>query len=105
LLRIPPVNVTVLEGEVAHFHCTVKNPKTMLVTWYKDGTRLADLEALSNRCILGQDGSLTVSPTEMTDLGEYECSIKGDDQEQRARAFLNVQCKFFLVSYICDDSF
>lgn len=99
LLKIPPVNQTVLEYEAAFFHCSVKNPDSMFVTWYKDGELLSTYTDLASRTIMGADGSLLITPTLMNDLGIYECRVKnilGD--EETANAYLNVQCKLF--SYI-----
>lgn len=93
LIRIPPINQTVMEGELAFFHCVTKFPESYS-NWYKDGIPLTDLYDLNQRSIIGSDGSLTINPTEMNDLGEYVCVVKSiEGEEQEARAFLNVQCK------------
>lgn len=95
LLKIPPVNQTVLEYEPALFHCSVKNPDTMFVTWYKDGQLLSDFQDLSSRSVMAADGSLLITPSLMTDLGDYQCRIKNNvGDEERAHAYLNVQCKY-----------
>lgn len=57
LLKIPPVNLTVLEYEAAFFHCSVKNPESMFVTWYKDGELLSSFNDLASRTVMGADGS------------------------------------------------
>lgn len=99
LLKIPPINQTVMEGENAFFHCVVKNPDTMTVTWFKDDQNLLDFHDLSSRSFTGPDGSLTIAPTQMSDLGEYDCKVKNlMGEEQTAGAYLNVQCKLFLIS-------
>lgn len=94
LLKIPPVNLTVLEYEAAFFHCSVKNIETMFVTWYKDGKLLSTYHDLATRTIMGADGSLLIKPTMMTDLGNYECRVKNNiGEEENAHAYLNVQCE------------
>jgi immunoglobulin superfamily member 9B len=96
LMKIPPVNQTVMEYEPAFFHCTVKNPDTMFVTWYKDNQLLSSYDDLSSRTVMGADGSILITPTLMTDLGVYSCKVKNIvDQEEYAQAFLNVQCEIF----------
>ena len=46
---------------------------------------------------MGPDGSLLISTTIMTDLGEFECKIRNLlGEEEKARAYLNVQCKKIL---------
>lgn len=87
--------MTVNEGEVAHFNCVMKHPSSSFVTWYKDGTPLMDLTDLFQRSTLDTDGSLTISPTTMGDLGEYKCEIKDINGDlQSAQAYLNVQCEW-----------
>jgi len=94
LMKIPPVNQTVLEYQPALFHCSVKNPDTMFVTWFKDGELLSTFHDLVGRSIMGADGSLLISPTLMTDLGTYECRVKNIlNEEEDAHAYLNVQCE------------
>lgn len=94
LLKIPPVNQTVLEFESAYFHCSVKNPDTMFVTWFKDNELLSQFPDLSSRTIMGADGSLLITPTIMTDLGMYKCRVRNIlGEEETAQAFLNIQCK------------
>lgn len=93
-MKIPPINMTVMEGEPAHFNCVVKHPDTSFVSWYKDSVLLTELNDLFHRSYLAPDGSLTISPTNMGDLGEFKCEIRdhnGDTQD--AHAFLDVQCK------------
>lgn len=93
LIKIPPINQTVMEGELAFFHCVTKYPDLSLANWFKDGVPLTDLFDLSQRSIIGSDGSLSINPTAMTDLGEYVCIVRSaDGEEQEARAFLNIQC-------------
>lgn len=95
MLKIPPINQTVMEHEPAFFHCSVKNPSTMFVTWFKDSRPLIEYHDLASRSTMGPDGSLMISPTLMTDLGEYECKIRNSlGEEENAKAFLNVQCEF-----------
>lgn len=93
LIRIPPINHTVMEGELAFFHCVTKYPDSFS-NWFKDGIPLTDLYDLNQRSIIGADGSLSINPTEMNDLGEYVCIVKNiDGEQQEARAYLDVQCK------------
>lgn len=83
-----------MEYDSALFHCSVKNPESMFVTWYKDGELLSTYHDLASRTIMGSDGSLMITPTLMTDLGNYECQVKNMlGEEQMAQAYLNVQCK------------
>lgn len=49
LLKIPPVNQTVLEYEQAFFHCSVKNIETMFVTWFKDDELLSKFPDIASR--------------------------------------------------------
>lgn len=99
LLKIPPVNQTVLEYEAAFFHCSVKNPDTMFVTWYKDGELLSTYHDLASRTIMGADGSLLITPSLMNDLGIYECQVKNIlGEEEAAHAYLNVQCEFCFLT-------
>lgn len=95
MLKIPPVNQTVLEGDPAFFHCTAQNIETMFVEWYKDNVPLLEMYDLINRSTFGPDGSLTINPTQMSDLGYYTCEVRNQmNDTQNASAFLNVQCKF-----------
>lgn len=94
LLKIPPVNQTVLEGDPAFFHCTAQNTETMNVFWYKDNTPLFDMYDLINRSMFGPDGSLTINPTQMSDIGFFKCEVRTiSNDTQDASAFLNVQYK------------
>lgn len=96
LMKIPPVNQTVMEYESAFFHCSVKNPDTMFVTWYKDNEPLSSFHDLASRTVMGADGSILITPALMTDFGVYSCKVKNlEEQEEYAQAFLNVQCKSF----------
>lgn len=93
LIKIPPINTTIMEGDTAFFHCVTKKPDTSHVTWFKDGLPLLELHDLSHRSFMGPDGSLSIGPTLMTDLGEYMCIVRNTEgDEQSARAFLNIQC-------------
>nr|XP_018895915.1 PREDICTED: protein borderless isoform X1 [Bemisia tabaci] len=93
LLVIPPSNVTVLEGESAHFQC-VTSDRDAQVNWYKDGVPLPSLDDLRNRVWISPEGSLTVQPTNMADQGLYQCEIIGSQGDaQRAGAYLSVQFK------------
>lgn len=94
-IRIPPVNLTVMEGEPAFFHCVTKYPDQSYATWYRDGVNIADMMDLNLRSTITPDGSLTINPTVMTDLGEYSCIVRtAEGDEQEANAFLNIQCKW-----------
>lgn len=93
-IKIPPVNLTVMEGEPAFFHCVTKYPDVSYTIWHKDGINIADMNDLSTRATIVGDGSLAINPTIMTDLGEYECNVRtAEGDEQQARAFLNIQCE------------
>ncbi|XP_040167442.1 protein borderless [Anopheles arabiensis] len=98
LLRIPPVNQTVLEGDPAFFHCVVQNPETMFVEWYKDNVSLLEYYDLAHRSMMGPDGSLTINPTQMSDLGFFTCEVRNSANDtQSASAYLNVQYKAKVV--------
>lgn len=98
LVKIPPINQTIMEGDNAIFHCTTKYPGATFVTWYKDGMPLLEMEDLSRRSIISPEGDLMIQPTVMTDLGEYKCVVRSvENEEQTVRAFLNIQCKFVSV--------
>lgn len=85
-----------MEGKTAFFHCVVKKVDTSYVMWYKDGVPLTDMHDLVQRSLMGPDGSLSIDPTMMSDLGEYVCVVKNSEgEEQSARAYLNIQCKSY----------
>lgn len=93
VLAIPPINQTVLEGEEAQFTCAPKDQNS-IVSWYKDGVPVRELTDLTQRSWITKDGTFIIQPTSMSDLGEYSCEAINENGEiQRARAFLNVQCK------------
>ena len=101
MLTIPPINQTTLAGEAAHFTCISKD-KGAVATWYKDGVPLGNIPDLSNRFFIS-NGSLTISPTDVTDPGEYTCEIKNSQGDtQTASAYLNVQCEYS-ASHYCSD--
>lgn len=85
-----------MEGESAHFPCITKE-KSSTVIWIKDGVPLSELQSnLTSRSFVGTEGSLTISPTAMGDLGEFTCEVTSSNGEkQTASAFLNVQCEYF----------
>lgn len=93
LIKIPPNNQTIMEGKTAFLNCVMKLPDSSRVTWYKDGVPIEDLQDISHRAYLAPDGSLSIDPTIMSDLGEYMCVVKTFDDEQRSKAYLNVHCK------------
>ncbi|KAH8260381.1 hypothetical protein KR026_010586, partial [Drosophila bipectinata] len=94
LIRIPPVNQTIQEGQTAFFHCVMKYPDNSQASWYKDGMLLQEIQDLVRRSYMGPDGSLSIDPTMMSDLGEYECKVRNSEGElQTAKAFLNIQYK------------
>ncbi|CAD7080232.1 unnamed protein product [Hermetia illucens] len=94
LIKIPPVNQTIMEGKTAFFHCVMKSPESSQIRWFKDGKALSELVDLTHRSMQSPDGSLSIDPTMMSDLGEYECVVRNNDGEtQSARAFLNIQYK------------
>lgn len=101
LIRIPPINQTIMEGKTAFFHCVTKVQDSSLVNWFKDGQPMVELHDLKSRSIVGPDGSLSIDPTLMSDLGEYECVVKNTMGDiQSARAFLNIQCKMHALKWI-----
>ncbi|XP_022905461.2 protein borderless [Onthophagus taurus] len=93
LLRIPPVNQTIMEGSEAEFNCVKKDDDTRII-WYKDRIPIKELDDILQRSWVNERGSLTIRPTTMGDLGEYECEATNSLGEvQTAKAFLNVQYK------------
>jgi hypothetical protein len=93
LLTIPPINQTTLAGETAQFTCVSKD-KDAVVSWYKDGIPLSNVPDLRNRAS-NINGSLTISPTDVTDPGEYTCVVRNSQgDKQTASAYLNVQCEY-----------
>lgn len=101
LLTIPPINQTTLAGETAHFTCVSKD-KDVVVTWYKDGVPLSNIPDLNNRASVS-NGSLIISPTDVTDPGEYSCVVKNSrGDKQTASAFLNVQYKAKVVKSLSE---
>lgn len=93
MLATPPINVTTLEGETAHFSCITKD-RNNRVTWYKDGTPIPDIVELRQRSFVSEDGSLTIAPTAMGDPGEYMCEVTDGSMRQQASAHLDVQCEY-----------
>lgn len=89
---MPPINKTILEGDEAQFVCLTKDPD-MKVAWYKDEIPLKEYHDLVQRTWITEEGTLVIRPTDMGDLGEYECEVVNiDGEKQTARAFLDVQC-------------
>lgn len=73
----------------------MKYPDNSQASWYKDGMLLQEIQDLVRRSYMGPDGSLSIDPTMMSDLGEYECKVRNNEGElQTAKAFLNIQCKY-----------
>lgn len=96
LLRVPPINQTVLEYEPAFMNCSVKNPESMFVEWFKDSKPLIEYHDLASRIVMGADGGLMITSTLMTDLGEYKCIVKNLlGEKEEAQAYLNIQCEYF----------
>lgn len=94
----PPTNQTVMEGESAVLTCETKD-KEAVVSWYKDGVALSELQELTERSWIGPEGTLTIRSANMEDLGHYVCEVTNKKQErQSAGAYLNVQCKY-LIQY------
>lgn len=70
----------------------------MFVRWYKDGINLGELDNIARRSVIDRDGSLTINPTEMGDLGLFKCKVRNQiGEEQSASAYLNIQCEFVVV--------
>ncbi|XP_075152898.1 borderless isoform X2 [Haematobia irritans] len=94
LIKIPPVNQTIMEGQTAFFHCVMKYPNTSVTSWFKDGVLLQEIPDLMRRSRISPQGSLSIDPTMMSDNGEYECSVRSNEEEiQTAKAYLNIQYK------------
>ncbi|KAH0950984.1 hypothetical protein HN011_005222 [Eciton burchellii] len=93
LLTIPPVNKTAMEGETIGFDCIAKGEGTV-VTWFREGVPIPDIQDLRRRVTVGANGTLTITSAAMGDLGEYTCVVTGENGDQQsASAFLNVQYK------------
>ncbi|CAK9794813.1 Protein borderless [Anthophora quadrimaculata] len=93
LLAVPPVNKTVMEGESVSFDCVAKGEKSV-VSWFREGVEIVEMEDLKRRAGIGEDGTLTINSAAMGDLGEYTCVVTGETGDQQsASAFLNVQYK------------
>ncbi|KAI8118003.1 Protein borderless [Lucilia cuprina] len=105
LIKIPPVNQTIMEGQTAFFHCVMKYPNSSETSWYKDGVILQDIPDLIHRSRLSPQGSLSIDPTMMSDYGEYECHVRSNDDEvQTAKAFLNIQSSWVRNRYLISKS-
>ncbi|XP_076238874.1 borderless isoform X2 [Calliopsis andreniformis] len=93
LLAVPPVNRTVMEGESVSFDCVAKGEKSV-VSWFREGVEITEIEDLKRRASVAEDGTLTLNSPAMGDLGEYSCVVTGENGDQQsASAFLNVQYK------------
>lgn len=101
LLKISPTNQTVLEFESAFFPCAAKNPDTTLINWYKDGQLLINFLDLNQRCVVGKDGSLLITPTIMTDLGFYECRVKNSLDEEENVQVITIFMQIYFFMQIC----
>lgn len=101
LMRIPPLNITVMEGDIAMLPCVMKYPNDSHVTWFKDGKNIIDLPHLWSRANMNLDGNLTIEEANMMDLGHYECVVqKWDGDQQSASAYINVQCEYRIANYL-----
>ncbi|CAD1475363.1 unnamed protein product, partial [Heterotrigona itama] len=102
LLAVPPVNKTVMEGESVGFDCVAKGEKSV-VSWFREGVEITEIEDLKRRASIAEDGTLTINSPAMGDLGEYTCVVTGETGDQQsASAFLNVQCK--IVADVSDKA-
>ncbi|OXU19625.1 hypothetical protein TSAR_016370 [Trichomalopsis sarcophagae] len=91
LLAVPPINKTVMEGDSVAFDCVAKNNKST-VAWYREGVEIDKQQDLRERVVISPDGTLTIEPTLMGDLGEYGCTVTNEyGDTQSASAYLNVQ--------------
>lgn len=99
LLRVPPINTTVLEGNPAELQCVMKYPNDSNVTWFKDGRNIIDLPDLWSRARMTREGNLQIEETTMSDLGQYECLVtRYDGETQSASAYINVECGYLTLS-------
>ncbi|XP_051155995.1 protein borderless isoform X1 [Leptopilina boulardi] len=93
LLVVPPINGTVMEGEPVSFECIAKDSSSILA-WFHEGVEISEIKDLKIRASVDSNGTLTIKPTDMGDLGEYTCVVSNDQGEQQsASAYLNVQYK------------
>lgn len=73
---------TVMEGDMATFHCVAIGNPTPNITWSKDGKTLATGNTLSFKASRSQSG-------------QYWCSAENGIQEFiNSSAFLDVKCKY-----------
>ncbi|XP_063375024.1 protein borderless [Cydia amplana] len=103
VIAAPPVNVTVVEGERAELECGAKEPEA-LVVWSRDGRPLSELSDLVARIELPANGSLVLPNALAADAGLYECSVRHEDRQQTAEAYLDVQYKAKVV-YAPDERY
>ncbi|KAK9507378.1 hypothetical protein O3M35_007251 [Rhynocoris fuscipes] len=96
LLRTPPMNQTVFEGESVTLECASKDESARVV-WYKDGLALGPI-GVGQRRKVSPTGSLTISQAHPDDLGMYKCEVISEPgQTQSASAYLNVKYKARVV--------
>ncbi|XP_070559729.1 neuronal cell adhesion molecule-like isoform X2 [Ptychodera flava] len=88
----PPQDTFVREGERAQFQCSITHDSSLelVVSWERDGVRL-ETELATSRYTIGDDSSLIISRTQMSDTNDYVCVAQTELDEARASAKLTVQ--------------
>ena len=81
-LMTTPADQTVLESELATFHCNATGNPTPRITWIKDGKTMGKGNTMSFKA-------------NRTHSGKYWCSAEnGLNSTANASANLDVQCKY-----------
>ena len=66
-----PSSQLVEAGDVVHFTCTSSGSDPLSYEWWKDGTILSE----SSRVRGSNSSTLTISPVESADFGNYSCRV------------------------------
>ena len=78
-------------------------PGNFTVTWFRENHAVRSIPWLESRTLLKRDGTLVISPVHSDDRGLYSCEVtNGIGEPQRASAYIEVECKFFLDVGDCE---
>lgn len=73
-------------------------PGNVTVRWFREGSPVREVAALETRITIRKDGSLIINPVSADDSGQYTCEVSnGIGDPQSATAYLNVECKYYLL--------